>query len=186
MDVACSSGTKIYKPGFGADPDGADIGKRVEFKHACGQLGLTRRGVRQGARRRGCPEGVARAVRFLPGSRSGGAQPHGEYCLPLVKVGGNFLAMLARIRRGELAAARGAIKVLGGEYRETRTLHLPGAIPAPSSSAKRFPQTPTAYPRNGGKIAKSPLGQRTSNRNATSPNETSGRAFCFLQPNVSN
>ena len=80
-----------------------------------------------------------------------------EYCLPLVKVGGNFLAMKGASGEEELAAARGAIKKLGGEYKETRTLHLPGGDTRTLILCKKISQTPTAYPRNGGKIAKSPL-----------------------------
>ncbi len=80
-----------------------------------------------------------------------------EYCLPLVKVGGNFLAMKGASGEDELAAARGAIKKLGGEYKETRTLHLPGGDTRTLILCKKISQTPTAYPRNGGKIAKSPL-----------------------------
>ena len=57
----------------------------------------------------------------------------------------------------ELAAARGAIKKLGGEYKEPRTLHLPGGDTRTLILCKKISQTPTAYPRNGGKIAKSPL-----------------------------
>ena len=49
------------------------------------------------------------------------------------------------------------IKKLGGEYRETRTLHLPGGDTRTLILCKKISQTPTAYPRNGGKIAKSPL-----------------------------
>ena len=80
-----------------------------------------------------------------------------EYCVPLVKVGGNFLAMKGASGEEELAAARGAIKKLGGEYKETRTLHLPGGDTRTLILCKKISQTPTAYPRNGGKIAKSPL-----------------------------
>ena len=80
-----------------------------------------------------------------------------EYCLPLVKVGGNYLAMKGSSGEEELTAARGAIKKLGGEYKETRTLHLPGGDTRTLILCKKISQTPTAYPRNGGKIAKSPL-----------------------------
>ncbi len=38
----------------------------------------------------------------------------------------------------ELTAARGAIKKLGGEYRETRTLHLPGGDTRTLILCKRF------------------------------------------------
>ena len=80
-----------------------------------------------------------------------------EYCLPLVKVGGSFLAMKGASGEEELAAARGAIKKLGGAYKETRTLHLPGGDTRTLILCQKISQTPTAYPRNGGKIAKSPL-----------------------------
>ena len=91
----------------------------------------------------------ARAVAALP--------MLAEYCLPLVKVGGNFLAMKGASGEEELAAARGAIKKLGGAYKETRTLHLPGGDTRTLILCQKISQTPTAYPRNGGKIAKSPL-----------------------------
>ena len=80
-----------------------------------------------------------------------------ELALPLVKVGGNFLAMKGASGEEELAAARGAIKKLGGAYKETRTLHLPGGDTRTLILCQKISQTPTAYPRNGGKIAKSPL-----------------------------
>ena len=51
----------------------------------------------------------------------------------------------------------GAIRKLGGAYQETRTLHLPGGDTRTLILCKKISQTPTAYPRNGGKIAKSPL-----------------------------
>ena len=57
----------------------------------------------------------------------------------------------------ELAAAQGAIQKLGGRYEETRTFHLPGGDTRTLIRCKKISQTPTAYPRNGGKIAKSPL-----------------------------
>ncbi len=61
-----------------------------------------------------------------------------EYCLPLVKVGGSFLAMKGASGEDELAAARGAIKKLGGENKETRTLHLPGGDTRTLILCKRF------------------------------------------------
>ena len=143
VDVGAGAGfpgivTKIFKPELELtlmEP----TGKRVEFlKYACAQLGLT-----------GVEFAKERAVAALP--------MLAEYCLPLVKVGGNFLAMKGASGEEELTAARGAIKKLGGEYRETRTLHLPGGDTRTLILCKKISQTPTAYPRNGGKIAKSPL-----------------------------
>ena len=143
VDVGAGAGfpgivTKIFKPELQLtlmEP----TGKRVEFlKYACAQ-----------AWREQFDLASARAVAALP--------MLAEYCLPLVKVGGNFLAMKGSSGEEELTAARGAIKKLGGEYRETRTLHLPGGDTRTLILCKKISQTPTAYPRNGGKIAKSPL-----------------------------
>ncbi len=98
----------------------------------------------------------ARAVAALP--------MLAEYCLPLVKVGGSFLAMKGASGRGRAGRRqRGAIKKLGGEYKETRTLHLPGGDTRTLILCKKISQTPTAYPRNGGKIAKSSV-EITKNR----------------------
>lgn len=162
VDVGAGAGfpgivTKIYKPELELtlmEP----TGKRVEFlKYACAQLSLT--GVEFAKER---AEEAARKVwreQFdLASARAVAALPMlAEYCLPLVKVGGNFLAMKGASGEEELAAARGAIKKLGGAYKETRTLHLPGGDTRTLILCQKISQTPTTYPRNGGKIAKSPL-----------------------------
>ena len=162
VDVGAGAGfpgivTKIFKPELELtlmEP----TGKRVDFlKYACAQLGLT--GVEFAKER--AEEAARKAWREqfdLASARAVAALPMlAEYCLPLVKVGGNFLAMKGASGEEELTAARGAIKKLGGEYRETRTLHLPGGDTRTLILCKKISQTPTAYPRNGGKIAKSPL-----------------------------
>ena len=57
----------------------------------------------------------------------------------------------------ELEAAQGAIRRLGGRYSQTRAFHLPGGDARSLVVVQKISQTPTAYPRNGGKIAKAPL-----------------------------
>lgn len=162
VDVGTGAGfpgvvAKIFKPDLQLtlmEP----TGKRVDFlKYLCGELGLT--GVEFAKER---AEEAARKVwreQFdLASARAVAALPMlAEYCLPLVKVGGNFLAMKGASGEEELAAARGAIKKLGGAYKETRTLHLPGGDTRTLILCQKISQTPTVYPRNGGKIAKSPL-----------------------------
>ena len=162
VDVGTGAGfpgivAKIYKPDLQLtlmEP----TGKRVDFlKYVCAELGLT--GVEFAKER---AEEAARKVwreQFdIASARAVAALPVlSEYCLPLVKVGGNFLAMKGASGEEELAAARGAIKKLGGAYKETRTLHLPGGDTRTLILCQKISQTPTAYPRNGGKIAKSPL-----------------------------
>ena len=80
-----------------------------------------------------------------------------EYCLPLVKPGGVFIAMKAATAAEELAEAKGAIAKLGGEYSETRRCQLPQGDERNLVVVRKISQTPPVYPRNGGKIAKAPL-----------------------------
>ncbi len=80
-----------------------------------------------------------------------------EDCLPLVKVGGNFLAMKGASGEEELTAARGAIKSWAASTERPALCTCPGGDTRTLILCKKISQTPTAYPRNGGKIAKSPL-----------------------------
>ena len=80
-----------------------------------------------------------------------------EYCLPLVRVGGLFIAMKAESAAEELAEAQGAIARLGGRVRDVRTAALPGGDARSLIFVEKISHTPPQYPRNGGKIAKSPL-----------------------------
>lgn len=162
VDVGAGAGfpgivTKIYKPELELtlmEP----TGKRVEFlKYACAQLGLT--GVEFAKER---AEEAARKVwreRFdLASARAVAGLPMlAEYCLPLVKVGGRFIAMKGPEADAEAKAAANALKKLGGRYEETRQFTLPDGSARGLVFCKKISQTPTVYPRNGGKIAKKPL-----------------------------
>ena len=149
--------TKIYKPDLALtlmEP----TGKRVDFlRYACEQLGLD--GVEFAKER--AEEAARKAWREqfdLASARAVAALPVlAEYCLPLVRVGGVFIAMKGASAAGELAAAQGAIRKLGGRYSQTRDFHLPGGDARSLVLVEKISQTPTAYPRNGGKIAKAPL-----------------------------
>ena len=162
VDVGAGAGfpgivTKIYKPELELtlmEP----TGKRVEFlKYACAQLGLT--GVEFAKER---AEEAARKVwreQFdIASARAVAALPVlSEYCLPLVKVGGVFIAMKGPEADAEAKAAVNALKKLGGKYRETRQFTLPDGSARGLVVCEKISQTPTVYPRNGGKIAKKPL-----------------------------
>ena len=80
-----------------------------------------------------------------------------EYCLPLVRVGGVFIAMKGPDADAELSGSAAALKKLGGAYGDTRAFTLPDGSERRLVVCKKISQTPTAYPRNGGKIAKKPL-----------------------------
>ena len=84
-----------------------------------------------------------------------------ELCLPLVKVGGCFVAMKGRGACDEIEMAKNAINVLGGNLtaaHETPLYDLEGEkYEHTSLLISKERQTPTVYPRLYTKIAKSPL-----------------------------
>ena len=162
VDVGTGAGfpgvvAKIYKPGLALtlmEP----TGKRVDFlRYLCAELGLT--GVEFAKER--AEEAARKGWReqFDVASARGVARLNllCEYCLPLVKPGGVFIAMKAAAADEELAEAKGAIARLGGEYWESRRARLPQGDERSLIVVKKISQTPPVYPRNGGKIAKSPL-----------------------------
>ncbi len=80
-----------------------------------------------------------------------------EYCLPLVKVGGIFVAMKANARE-EIENAKKAIAVLGGRIKEIRELRLPFSDSERTIIViEKVKATPLTYPRAGGAISKKPL-----------------------------
>ena len=161
MDVGTGAGfpgvvAKLYKPELELclmEP----TGKRLDFlRYLCGELGIeaefAKERAEEAARKRwreqfdvASARGVARLNMLC------------EYCLPLVKPGGVFIAMKAAAADEELAEAKGAIARLGGEYWESRRARLPQGDERSLIVVKKISQTPPVYPRNGGKIAKSPL-----------------------------
>ena len=68
-----------------------------------------------------------------------------------------FIAMKGPEADAEAKAAANALKKLGGQYKETRQFTLPDGSARGLVFCKKISQTPTVYPRNGGKIAKKPL-----------------------------
>ena len=162
VDVGTGAGfpgvvAKIFKPELQLtlmEP----TGKRVEFlKYVCAQLGLScvefaKERAKEAARkvwREQFDVATARGVAALP--------MLSEYCLPLVKVGGVFLAMKGPGAAEELAESGAALKKLGGKGSGVAEFHLPGGDVRNIIRIKKISQTPPVYPRNGGKIAKSPL-----------------------------
>jgi 16S rRNA (guanine527-N7)-methyltransferase len=79
-----------------------------------------------------------------------------EYCLPLVRPGGWFLAMKGDAEQ-ELRAAKNAIKALGGGRVVCEELNLPSGYHRQLISIEKARATPTRYPRSGGVIKKRPL-----------------------------
>ena len=81
-----------------------------------------------------------------------------EYCLPLVKIGGQFLALKAQKSDQELEEARAAISILGAKLIKVTEDQLPV-----ESADRRYiliqktKETPNKFPRKAGKPAKNPI-----------------------------
>jgi len=81
-----------------------------------------------------------------------------EYCLPLVAVGGYFIALKGAQFQNEVEDAKEAIKVLGGEITDVRNVKLPGLEDVRAIIyIKKVKQTPGQFPRKAGLPEKNPL-----------------------------
>ena len=83
-----------------------------------------------------------------------------ELCLPLVKVGGKFLAMKSLSTDEELNEAKRAIELLGGEVEAVNSYSLTDGHETVERTIvviKKVKHTPPQYPRNNSQIAKKPL-----------------------------
>ena len=81
-----------------------------------------------------------------------------ELCLPVVKVGGQFLAMKSTSSDQELEEAAHAVKLLGGRVTEVQDYQIPGTdITHRLIVIKKMAPTLKGYPRRWAKIQKEPL-----------------------------
>ncbi len=80
-----------------------------------------------------------------------------EYALPLVKVGGYFIAMKGKEIEEEISSAQTAIKELSGELKSIQHITLPDGSERNIIMIKKISQTSSKYPRPFTKISKNPL-----------------------------
>lgn len=135
------------------------LGKRVGFlREACGELGLenvecvqARAEEFAGERREVFDCAVSRAVADLPVLC--------ELCLPLVRVGGRFLAMKSSHSEEEVRRAEGAVGILGGKIGWVRDYTIPVTdVVHRVVCVEKVSPTPKKYPRRFAQIKKQPLG----------------------------
>ena len=134
------------------------LGKRVEWlREACDTLSL---------RRVECVH--ARAEEFAAEKREqfdfalsravANLQVLCELCLPLVCVGGRFLAMKSVDSDEEINAAKNAVKTLGGKIAAIEDYTIPtSSVVHRLVIIEKIAPTPKGYPRAFAKIKKSPL-----------------------------
>lgn len=134
------------------------LNKRVDFLREAGaRLGLTNAEYVHGRaeefaadHRESYDFAVSRAVASLPMLC--------ELCLPLVKVGGQFLAMKSSHTEEEIAAAKSAISKLGGRITAVKDYTIPTTdVVHRVVCIQKVSPTPKKYPRRFAQIKKSPL-----------------------------
>ena len=134
------------------------LGKRIAWlDETCGEMGLGRvecvhaRAEEFAAQRRERYDvATSRAVADLPLLC--------ELALPLVKVGGQFLAMKSVDSDEEIARARGAIGQLGGKVAEVYDYAIPESdVVHRVVVIEKVRPTPPQFPRPWAKIKKAPL-----------------------------
>jgi len=81
-----------------------------------------------------------------------------EYCLPYVKIGGNFISYKSEKASDEIEQARNAIKILGGKISGQTGFTLPSSdIYRNLIVIRKCSSTPKQYPRKAGTASKKPL-----------------------------
>ena len=134
------------------------LGKRVDFlRDVSAALKLQNVACVQGraeefavGQREAYDWAVSRAVAALPVLC--------ELCLPLVKVGGHFLAMKSSHTEAETEQAKAAIKTLGGRIAWIKDYTIPTTeVVHRVVCVEKATKTPTKYPRRFAQIKKAPL-----------------------------
>ena len=135
------------------------IEKKAGFlRHIVAELGLSNVEVivgraetvgRDAAHREQYDVAIARAVAEL--------RVLAEYCLPLCRVVGRFLAPKGAQSDDELAGAQKAIELLGGRLTAIEDVHLPGVERRVLIVVDKIAPTPPQFPRAVGIPSKRPL-----------------------------
>lgn len=173
LPMAPLSGKRIVDVGTGAGFPGVplkialpeshvtlldSLNKRIDFlKESCDALGLNdvdcvHARAEEFGHREEYDYAVSRAVAALPVLC--------ELCLPLVKVGGEFLAMKSSHTEDEINDAKRAIALLGGRIKEVIDYTIPTTdIVHRVVRIEKIAPTAKKYPRRFAQIKKQPLGQ---------------------------
>lgn len=81
-----------------------------------------------------------------------------EYCLPFVKIGGNFISYKSERLADEMSLSGNSITILGGNIKQQIDFHLPNSdIYRNLLVIQKEKSTPKKYPRKAGLPAKEPL-----------------------------
>ena len=134
------------------------LNKRIDFlKDCCAELGFTDVNCVH-ARAEEFAAGNRESFDFATSRAVANLSVLSELALPLVKVGGQFLAMKSVDSEEEIAAAKSAIKTLGGKISRVEDYTIPGTdVTHRVVVIDKVSPTPAKYPRAFAKIKKQPL-----------------------------
>lgn len=162
LDVGTGAGfpgvpLKIMRPDLDVTLlDGSN--KRLNFLgELCGELGIECRRVHKRAEEAGLDKRMRESYDLVAARAVAQLRVLCEYCLPLVKMKGYFVAMKGPGAGDELAEAGNALYILGGDKVEVRQVELPTAGERNLIVVRKLSFTPKGYPRHGGTISKHPL-----------------------------
>lgn len=162
LDVGTGAGfpgvpMKILRPDLQVTLlDGSN--KRLRFLgELCEKLGLPCERVHKRAEEAGLDKAMRESFDLVTARAVAPLRILSEYCLPLVKMKGYFIAMKGPGAVGELEEARQALKLLGGDQVEVKSVSLPTAGERNLVVVRKLRFTPKEYPRHGGTIMKHPL-----------------------------
>ena len=134
------------------------LNKRLVFLgEVCSALGMEAERVHKRAEEAGLDKKMRESFDVATARAVAPLNILSEYCLPLVKMKGFFLAMKGPGAQEELEQAEHALDVLGGTDRKIVSLTLPTAGERNIVIVQKKAFTPKNYPRHGGTITKHPL-----------------------------
>lgn len=162
LDVGTGAGfpgvpVKIMRPDLRVTLlDGSN--KRLNFLgELCGELGIECQRVHKRAEEAGLDRLMRESYDLVTARAVAQLRMLCEYCLPLVKMKGFFVAMKGPGAGEELTEAKNALDILGGDRVEIKQIQLPNAGERNLVVVRKLSFTPKGYPRHGGTISKHPL-----------------------------
>lgn len=168
--LACKpkDGSKVLDVGTGAGFPGVPIkimrpdlqvtlldgsNKRLNFLgELCSELGVECRRVHKRAEEAGLDKAMRENFDIVTARAVAQLRILCEYCLPLVKMKGYFIAMKGPGANEELFEARNALDILGGDKVDIKQVQLPNAGERNLIVVRKLSFTPKGYPRHGGTI----------------------------------
>lgn len=136
------------------------LNKRLIFlKELLSKLGLDAEFVHKRAEEAGKIQGMRESYDIATARAVAGMNTLCEYCIPLIKMKGQFVAMKGPGFDEEMETAKKAINILGCKVNKVEKIILPDSESSERNIAilQKLRFTPKDYPRHGNKITKSPI-----------------------------